>query len=290
MPGEGRASLLTPEPHATRAQPGNQCSAAAALGMAYFFVLKHQNSFDVRWCKGNVGEKIFQPWVQQMQQRGVTFRQATRATGFVTAAQRQAVAAGDDAPPAAAAAGSPGAELVAVECTGEGGEKETLEADVVVFAVGAAALAAMVRGSPELARHAEARRARLARPPFALRPALHPDRDRAVRLAQWRRYGRLRGTGVLATRLYLDRAVPTPHTANACWGFDAGVGMTWFDIGKLHELQGACPPHPPSPRALAPPPLLPLLPRCLACRRFEPPASRSRRHRAPPRDPCRRAG
>ena len=51
----------------------------------YFFVLKHQTSFDVRWCKGNVGEKIFQPWVQQMQQRGVTFRQATRATGFVTA-------------------------------------------------------------------------------------------------------------------------------------------------------------------------------------------------------------
>ena len=129
-----------------------------------------------------------------------------------------------------------------MECTGEGGEKETLEADVVVFAVGAAALAAMVRGSPELARHAEARRARLARPPFALRPALHPDRDRAVRLAQWRRYGRLRGTGVRATRLYLDRAVPTPHTANACWGFDAGIGMTWFDIGKLHELQGACPP------------------------------------------------
>ena len=33
----------------------------------------------------------------------------------------------------------------------------------------------------------------------------------------------------------------TPHTANACWGFDAGIGMTWFDIGKLHELQGACP-------------------------------------------------
>jgi hypothetical protein len=21
-----------------------------------------QTSFDVRWCKGNVGEKIFQPW------------------------------------------------------------------------------------------------------------------------------------------------------------------------------------------------------------------------------------
>ena len=29
--------------------PGAECSAAAALGMAYFFVLKSQNSFDVRW-------------------------------------------------------------------------------------------------------------------------------------------------------------------------------------------------------------------------------------------------
>ena len=68
--------------------PGEQCSAAAALGMAYFFVLKHQTSFDVRWCKGNVGERIFQPWVEQMRARGVTFLTSTRATGFVTAAQR----------------------------------------------------------------------------------------------------------------------------------------------------------------------------------------------------------
>ena len=56
--------------------------------MAYFFVLKHQTSFDVRWCKGNVGARIFQPWVEQMRERGVTFLTSTRATGFVTAAQR----------------------------------------------------------------------------------------------------------------------------------------------------------------------------------------------------------
>ena len=29
--------------------PGTQVSAAAALGMAYFFVLKSQTAFDVRW-------------------------------------------------------------------------------------------------------------------------------------------------------------------------------------------------------------------------------------------------
>jgi len=185
--------------------PGNQCSAAAALGMAYFFVLKHQTSFDVKWCKGNVGDMIFQPWVEQMRQRGVSFLPSTRATGFVTAAQRAGASGG----PTEAVAGSPGAEIAAVECSVDGGTQVTLEADVVVFAVGAQALASMVRGSPELSCHAE-----------------------------WRRYSRLRGTSVLATRLYLDRTIETPHTANACWGFDAGVGMTWFDIGKLHELEG----------------------------------------------------
>ena len=53
--------------------PGNQCSAAAALGMAYFFVLKEQTAFDVRWCRGNVGEKIFTPWCEELKDRGVTF-------------------------------------------------------------------------------------------------------------------------------------------------------------------------------------------------------------------------
>ena len=69
--------------------PGEQCSAAAALGMAYFFVLKDQRAFDVRWCRGNIGEKIFQPWVKAMEARGgggggggVEFRQSCRAVGF----------------------------------------------------------------------------------------------------------------------------------------------------------------------------------------------------------------
>ena len=39
---------------------------------------------------------------------------------------------------------------------------------------------------------------------------------------------------MLATRLWLDRRVSTIYTANACWGFDEGVGMTWFDVGRLH--------------------------------------------------------
>ena len=62
--------------------PGEECSAAAALGMAYFFVLKHQTSFDVRWCKGNVGEQVFAPWVAQMEERGVEFIPSTRVVDF----------------------------------------------------------------------------------------------------------------------------------------------------------------------------------------------------------------
>ena len=163
--------------------PGAECSAAAALGMAYFFVLRSQNSFDVRWCRGNVGDKIFDPWVQEMESKGVTFQTSTRVTGFETS----------------------GGRISSIKCQRKDGEELALEADTVVFAVGAAALNGMVRSSPQLAQHAE-----------------------------FRRFANLRGTGVLATRLYLDRIIDTPYSANACWGFDRGVGMTFFDITKLH--------------------------------------------------------
>jgi len=173
--------------------PGAECSAAAALGMAYFFVLKSQNSFDVRWCKGNIGEKIFQPWVEHMEnedygKQKVKFATSTRVTGFETR---------DDAD-----------EICGIICSKDGGEDVLLETDAVVFAVGGAALNGMVRNSKVLSRKAE-----------------------------FRRYANLRGTGVLATRLYLDRKIDTPYSANACFGFDKGVGMTFFDITKLHEVE-----------------------------------------------------
>jgi len=50
--------------------PGEQCSAAAALGMLYYFILAHQPDFDVVWCRGTVGEKIFQPWCDRIQAQG----------------------------------------------------------------------------------------------------------------------------------------------------------------------------------------------------------------------------
>jgi uncharacterized protein with NAD-binding domain and iron-sulfur cluster len=50
--------------------PGEQCSAAATLGMLYYFILAHQPNFDVVWCRGTVGEQIFKPWVQKIEQVG----------------------------------------------------------------------------------------------------------------------------------------------------------------------------------------------------------------------------
>ena len=47
--------------------PGEQCSAAAALGMLYYFILAHQPDFDVVWCRGTVGEKIFTPWITEIE-------------------------------------------------------------------------------------------------------------------------------------------------------------------------------------------------------------------------------
>jgi uncharacterized protein with NAD-binding domain and iron-sulfur cluster len=171
--------------------PGAECSAAAALGMAYFFVLSNQKAFDVRWCKGNIGDQIMDPWIERMKsgENPVKFQMSSRVTGFE-------VTNGET---------STDSKISKVLCTVDGKEESALEADEVVFSVGAAALNAIARNSPELSQFSE-----------------------------FRNFANLRGTSVLATRLFLDRKIDTPYTANACWGFDRGVGMTFFNIGELH--------------------------------------------------------
>ena len=145
--------------------------------MAYFFVLKSQTAFDVRWCRGNIGDLIFSPWCEKLRERGVSLQFDTRIDG---------VEVENDAVTGVKAAG------------------ETIPCDDIVFAVGMRALKGLSK-SPALA-----------------------SRD------EFRRFGNLRGTDVLATRLFFDRDVETPYSANACWGFDDKVGQTWFDLKKLH--------------------------------------------------------
>jgi uncharacterized protein with NAD-binding domain and iron-sulfur cluster len=80
-----------------------------------------------------------------------------------------------------------------------------VEADDVILAVSAQALRGFAMQCPELAAYDE-----------------------------FREFTNLRGTSVLATRLYLDKNLTVLYSANACWGFHRDVGMTFFDLRALH--------------------------------------------------------
>jgi uncharacterized protein with NAD-binding domain and iron-sulfur cluster len=160
--------------------PGEQCSAAAALGMLYYFILAHQNDFDVVWCRGTVGEQIFKPWVEQI----------TQAGGKVLAQKRVSDIKVDS-----------GGKVTGVVCG-----DEVFDADAVVFAVGITGMQKIVSSSPYL----QARQ-------------------------EFRNVMNLGAVDVLATRLWCDRKVNIPMASNACFGFDATTGWTFFDLNVLHD-------------------------------------------------------
>lgn len=111
--------------------PGEQCSAAAALGMLYYFILAHQPNFDVVWCRGTVGETIFRPWVERIEQ----------AEGKLIANQRVSdVIVGDTG------------KVTGVVCA-----DRTFEADAVIFAVGISGMQKIVSNSPSLQKHQQFR-------------------------------------------------------------------------------------------------------------------------------------
>ncbi len=104
--------------------PGEQCSAAAALGMLYYFILAHQPDFDVVWCRGTVGEMIFRPWCDRISKAGGKILTKRRVTDLRLdeSGQPNAVICGD----------------------------EVFEADAVIFSVGISGMQSIVRGSSSL--------------------------------------------------------------------------------------------------------------------------------------------
>ncbi|WP_017327521.1 FAD-dependent oxidoreductase [Synechococcus sp. PCC 7336] len=104
--------------------PGEQCSAAAALGMLYYFILAHQPDFDVVWCRGTIGKWIFQPWVDRIETAGGKVLTERRVSDLVLdkRGRAKAVVCGD----------------------------ERFDADAVIFAVGISGMQAIVRGSESL--------------------------------------------------------------------------------------------------------------------------------------------
>ena len=104
--------------------PGEQCSAAAALGMLYYFILAHQPDFDVVWCRGTVGEMIFKPWVENIESLGGKVLTKQRVTDLIV----------DD-----------NGKATKVVC-----EDQIFEADAVIFAVGISGMKKIMAGSEAL--------------------------------------------------------------------------------------------------------------------------------------------
>lgn len=109
--------------------PGEQCSAAAALGMLYYFILAHQPDFDVVWCRGTVAEKIFEPWVQRIQAAGGKVLTNKRVNDIIL----------DDS------------GIVKGVVCGD----EVFAADAVIFAVSVSGMKKIVSGSPTLQAYPE---------------------------------------------------------------------------------------------------------------------------------------
>lgn len=160
--------------------PGEQCSAAAALGMLYYFILAHQPNFDVVWCRGTVGEMIFKPWVENIEKLGGKVLTKQRVTDLIINDRGQA--------------------------TGVVCEDQIFEADAVIFAVSISGMKKILAGSQALQSRQE-----------------------------FTNINNLGGVDVLGTRLWFDRKIPIPRASNACFGFDATTGWTFFDLNALHD-------------------------------------------------------
>lgn len=176
--------------------PGEQCSAAAALGMLYYFILAHQPNFDVVWCRGTVGEMIFRPWVEQIEQAGGRVLANRRVTDLVV---EKGVGRG------VSSVGENNTQSD-LSVTGVVCGDEVFKADAVIFAVGVTGMQKIVSAS-----------------------------DRLRQLPEFCNLMNLGAIDVLAVRLWFDKKVRVPLPSNACFGFDSTTGWTFFDLNALHD-------------------------------------------------------
>ena len=138
--------LVAPLLHVLPMGPGDDISAAAALSCFHVFALQSRGAFDVRWCRGGIGEKIFGPWRSRLEARGNVVLQNGARVGQISRGAAAAEGA-DNADAASAASGRP----LLVQVTGASAEEAmTLEADAVVLAVGATAASRLAEASPAL--------------------------------------------------------------------------------------------------------------------------------------------
>jgi uncharacterized protein with NAD-binding domain and iron-sulfur cluster len=120
--------LVSPLLHVLPMTPGYDCSAAAALSCFHVFALQAAGAFDVRWCRGTISERIFNPWAKLLQSTG---RVNIQGSAKVTSVR--------------AVSDSESKLIVTVN------DEEEIECDAVVFAVGISAAQRLISACPPLA-------------------------------------------------------------------------------------------------------------------------------------------
>ena len=139
--------LVLPLLHVLPMTTGYDCSAAAALSCFHVFALQSKGAFDVRWCRGTISDKLFNPWAEKLVSAGintgnnnneVNIRGNSKVTSIAT------VSVG-----AAATSSHKQKESYNVEING----KESVRYDAVILAVGGTAMKNLIQCSPILANH-----------------------------------------------------------------------------------------------------------------------------------------
>lgn len=181
-------------------------------GALYYFALAHQPDFDVRWCKGPIGQLIFTPLVEHLKALGVRVLGSRRVQDIVPAESQNPEYAQPNPKTLNRSATDRNWPGVVV-ARGPEGSTERYIADVFVLAAGLPALQRFVTQSRVLASAED------------LRGVLG-----------------LRCSDVLAVRVWLDQQVELRSVSNVIVGCDDGVGGTFFHLNKLQvrELRWCC--------------------------------------------------
>jgi uncharacterized protein with NAD-binding domain and iron-sulfur cluster len=129
--------LVAPLLHVLPMTPGYDCSAAAALSCFHVFALQTRGAFDVRWCRGTLTDKIFNPWTKLLQQRGNV---KVRGAAKVTSIEEVSTNSTDDK------STRPSYRIMLNEGT------DTIVCDDIIFAVGGTALKRLVPTCPPLSK------------------------------------------------------------------------------------------------------------------------------------------
>lgn len=183
-------------------KPPEELSALVVMELLYYYALAHQDSFDVRWIKSkSIAEKILNPLVKKLR---TDHPEDFRLLGGHRVDEIKVSAESADRV----------SEVTYSYSTGPGTRSSRTETDIdaCVIAVGAKGLKSVMAGSPTLAK-------------------VSTELCRAASL---------NSIDVIATRIWLDKVVPTRSPVNVFSRFEGlrGAGGTFF---LLDQLQGNTP-------------------------------------------------